>query len=255
MRQVGQHPPCDRSVDLLGDKFADGGEANSGSDFKRQQADFRAWTSMLTSWLAMLEKVTFSVGSNDIESITGEQLQIMNELMTSDEMRLGYKTTSRPEARRLLINIKPLLQINSSKPCELGDSMMSCKLTSSKESKLVLRSTFHTHTGRHGVKTSYKKLLFRSSVLHQARVAVLLLRLSQGNDVRITTSCVQSTAYQVAGFVGASGKNVDVPSKIKSSGVPSYVPLCACDCPDAAAHEQGARSSSSCSSTTHLQGG
>lgn len=50
--------------------------------------------------LAAIEKVTFTVGSNDIESITGEQLQIRNELMTSDEMRLGFdqiqKTGRRP---------------------------------------------------------------------------------------------------------------------------------------------------------------
>jgi len=39
---------------------------------------------------AMIDKMTFSVGSNDIETITGEQMQIQNELMTSDEMRLGY---------------------------------------------------------------------------------------------------------------------------------------------------------------------
>ena len=39
---------------------------------------------------ACIEKITFSIGSNDIETLTGEQLQIKNELMTSDEMRLGY---------------------------------------------------------------------------------------------------------------------------------------------------------------------
>ena len=38
---------------------------------------------------AMIEKVTFSVGSNDIETVTGEQMQIINELMKSDETRLG----------------------------------------------------------------------------------------------------------------------------------------------------------------------
>jgi hypothetical protein len=42
---------------------------------------------------AMIEKITFSVGSNDIETITGEMLQIKNELMTSDEMRLGHGHT------------------------------------------------------------------------------------------------------------------------------------------------------------------
>lgn len=39
---------------------------------------------------AMIEKCTFSVGSNDIETITGEQMQIKNELMTSDEQRIGF---------------------------------------------------------------------------------------------------------------------------------------------------------------------
>ena len=38
---------------------------------------------------AMIEKVTFSVGSNDIETVTGEQMQLINELMKSDETRLG----------------------------------------------------------------------------------------------------------------------------------------------------------------------
>ena len=41
----------------------------------------------------MIEKATFSIGSNDIETLTGEQMQIRNELMTSDEMRLGYFQT------------------------------------------------------------------------------------------------------------------------------------------------------------------
>lgn len=40
---------------------------------------------------AMIEKATFSVGSNDIESITGDQMQLKNELMTSDEQRLGFE--------------------------------------------------------------------------------------------------------------------------------------------------------------------
>ncbi len=55
-----------------------------------------AATRAFTQWVdelgfAMIEKCTFSVGSNDIETITGEQMQIKNELMTSDEQRLGYE--------------------------------------------------------------------------------------------------------------------------------------------------------------------
>jgi len=37
----------------------------------------------------MIERITFSIGSNDVEQITGEQLHIINELMKSDEQRLG----------------------------------------------------------------------------------------------------------------------------------------------------------------------
>lgn len=42
---------------------------------------------------AMIEKCEFSVGSNTIETISGEEMQIKNELMTSDEQRLGYHHT------------------------------------------------------------------------------------------------------------------------------------------------------------------
>lgn len=51
---------------------------------------------------AMIEKCTFSVGSNDIETLTGEQMQIRNELMTSDEMRCGYAHTLKTGRRAIL---------------------------------------------------------------------------------------------------------------------------------------------------------
>lgn len=38
----------------------------------------------------MIDKCTFSVNQNDIETITGDVMQLRNELMTSDEMRSGY---------------------------------------------------------------------------------------------------------------------------------------------------------------------
>lgn len=48
---------------------------------------------------AMIDKVSFSVGTHEVESITGEQLNIMNELMRSDQNRYGYHNimkTGRP---------------------------------------------------------------------------------------------------------------------------------------------------------------
>tara|TARA_R110002072_G_scaffold57901_1_gene148372 strand:- start:2387 stop:4003 length:1617 start_codon:yes stop_codon:yes gene_type:complete len=55
------------------------------------ETGFLQWVDELG--FAMIEKATFSIGSNDIETLTGEQMQIRNELMTSDEMRLGYFQT------------------------------------------------------------------------------------------------------------------------------------------------------------------
>jgi hypothetical protein len=52
--------------------------------------------------LAMIEKITFSVGSHDVEVLTGEHLNIMNELMRSDTHRYGFNQilkTGRPLVR------------------------------------------------------------------------------------------------------------------------------------------------------------
>jgi len=61
---------------------------NGGSGTQNDERVFTQWCDELG--FAMIEKITFSVGSNDIETLTGEQLQIRNELMTSDEQRLGF---------------------------------------------------------------------------------------------------------------------------------------------------------------------
>ena len=42
---------------------------------------------------AMIEKITFSVGSHDVEVLTGDHLNIMNELMRSDSHRYGFNQT------------------------------------------------------------------------------------------------------------------------------------------------------------------
>ena len=43
--------------------------------------------------MAMIEKITFSVGSHDVETLTGEHLNIMNELMRSDSHRYSFHQT------------------------------------------------------------------------------------------------------------------------------------------------------------------
>ena len=77
-----------KAADLLGpvdlmlefDKATGGGTASC----------YAAWVESVG--LAMIEKVTFSVGSHDIETVTGDQLNIVNELMKSDSQRLGRDT-------------------------------------------------------------------------------------------------------------------------------------------------------------------
>jgi len=65
-------------------------EANRDSTGALDAAGELAWAAWVDEvGFAMIEKVTFSVGSNDIETVTGEQLQLINELMKSDETRLG----------------------------------------------------------------------------------------------------------------------------------------------------------------------
>ena len=59
-------------------------------------ANIREDERVFTQWVdelgfAMIEKATFKVASEEIESLTGEQMQIKNELMTSDEQRLGWE--------------------------------------------------------------------------------------------------------------------------------------------------------------------
>ena len=75
-----------KAADLLGpcDLMIDFNEANHTG----VASTYAAWVESVG--LAMLERITFSVGSHDVETLTGDQLNIMNELMRSDEQRLGY---------------------------------------------------------------------------------------------------------------------------------------------------------------------
>ena len=69
-------------VDLMLDfKTADGGAAAN---------TYAAWVESVG--FAMIDRITFSVGSHDIETITGDQLNIVNELMKGDSQRLGRDT-------------------------------------------------------------------------------------------------------------------------------------------------------------------
>ena len=77
-----------KAADLLGPcdlmlQFSDCKDSSGKAD------TYAAWVESVG--FAMIDRITFSVGSHDVETITGDQLNIMNELMKSDETRLGNK--------------------------------------------------------------------------------------------------------------------------------------------------------------------
>jgi hypothetical protein len=86
--------PCDLMID-----FTTAAEAALATLTAGESA-FVGWVESLGH--AMIDKIVFSVGSHDIETITGDQLYITNELMRSDEHRLGKEQvlkTGRPLVR------------------------------------------------------------------------------------------------------------------------------------------------------------
>jgi len=85
--------PVDLMIDL---KKVDTWTDAVGDDGKA----YLAWVESLGC--AIIDKITFSVGSHDIETITGDQLYIANELMRADEQRFAKNTilkTGRPMMR------------------------------------------------------------------------------------------------------------------------------------------------------------
>ena len=61
------------------------------SSLKPGQAQMWGWVDNVG--YAMIEKITFSVGSHDVETLTGESLNIINELMRSGSSRYGFQQT------------------------------------------------------------------------------------------------------------------------------------------------------------------
>lgn len=79
-------------VDLLATvKAADAGGMYDGGDNNEASAWY--WVNKLG--FAMIEKITMTIGSNLIEEITGEQLDLINELMREGKDKLGWHTIMR----------------------------------------------------------------------------------------------------------------------------------------------------------------
>ena len=66
--------------------------AYNSSSLPPGQAVFWGWVDNVG--YAMIEKITFAVGSHDVEVLTGESLNIINELMRSGSSRYGFQQDS-----------------------------------------------------------------------------------------------------------------------------------------------------------------
>ena len=84
------HYVIPKSADLLGpvDLLVEFQQASDQkTDTNVTAGNWSAWVESLG--YAMIDTMTFSVGSHDVETITGDQMNIINELMKGDQQRYG----------------------------------------------------------------------------------------------------------------------------------------------------------------------
>lgn len=89
-----------KAADLLGpvDLEIEFNSVEKPSTTSALAANMPAGHAQMWGWVdnvgyAMIEKITFSVGSHDVETLTGESLNIINELMRSGHSRYGFHQT------------------------------------------------------------------------------------------------------------------------------------------------------------------
>jgi hypothetical protein len=91
--------------------------------------------------LAMIEKITFSVGSHDIETLTGDHLNIMNELMRSDTSRYGYKMigkTGRPLVQGVASTAASTIYRDVDTSADVHDRLIAFEDTTKDGKKLIV---------------------------------------------------------------------------------------------------------------------
>tara|TARA_B100001996_G_scaffold176487_2_gene134764 strand:+ start:271 stop:1890 length:1620 start_codon:yes stop_codon:yes gene_type:complete len=88
-----------KAADLLGhvDLLATVNKSDGGGAYGSSATDnaASAWYWVNKLGFAMIEKITMTIGSNLIEEITGEQLDLINELMREGKDKLGWHTIMR----------------------------------------------------------------------------------------------------------------------------------------------------------------
>lgn len=84
-----------KAADLLGNLDLIADVARPVADSGAQQSSDAAWYWVNKLGFAAIEKMTLSIGANMVEEITGEQLDLINELMNQGADKLGWHTIMR----------------------------------------------------------------------------------------------------------------------------------------------------------------
>lgn len=174
--------PCDLCIEFDDADPGDGMTAGTGSGLGK--TNLCGWVDSLG--FAMIDKIVFSIGSQEIETITGDQLQITNELMKGDETRLGRQIlkTGAPLTYGFVdVNQSSGTTTNHRFGCVIDDNLKS------ETSRLIVAETYDgTQAARRTVIYKGKKLIVPLGLFFTKHPSAYfpLAAISGSNDVRIS---------------------------------------------------------------------
>ena len=161
--------------------------------------------------LAMIEKITFSVGSHDVEVLTGEHLNIMNELMRSDTNRYGFNQilkTGRPLIRSE-IDSANTDYFNTSTEYDTHDRIIAYNATKKEGKKLIvpLGLFFTTHPSKY----------FPLAAIAGCNDVRISIKFRNLNEILM---CVGN--YTQKAGASSSGGIIDPATKATPAGTPTF---------------------------------
>lgn len=176
-----------------------------------EQATNTPGTGNVVGWveslgLAMIEKLTFSVGSHDVEVLTGDHMNIMNELMRGDSQRYGFEhtlKTGRPLAVGQIAstNMSYLADDDSSSDCHDRIIGIDSKAKDGKKLIVPLGLFFTTHPSKY----------------------FPLAAIAGSNDIRISIKFrTLQELVQLKGYGAVSGSALTETTALAQPTMPTY---------------------------------
>lgn len=146
-----------KAADLLGPtdlciEFDKAGNYPGSADGTTNTGEIWGWVESVG--FAMIDKITFSVGSHDVETLTGDHLNIMNELMRDDKHRYGFAQqlkTGRPLVQGQVVSAGAELFLDSNKAYDCHDRIIAYDNIIKEGKKLIipLGLFFTTHPSKY----------------------------------------------------------------------------------------------------------